>query len=485
MGIIIVCVIIVLVVISIKKKKADKAGGGQRPSVDYAGTTAMPVPHLRGQAVTDADLPKKRDDLISGSDLGLRGSTIVDNPDYLFACTKKLVDSVSRDANNVVVSVKDNSEAYRLIKYGVRLAEFYRDGYGCDPDPRAAVELIQLIRQLWEREYYYISRNSAAFNEEDAECAMELSQCYTYGLLCQADCFAILGSMDLANEVYRHCYSAADTFENSDYVRENVIIHAMGDYSVNYPRPMCYAVATEFALSLAGAGNPMGGHFLMALLEIGKLDFSSLGKSWEQNLSVYSKGSGAYSAYQVGRAKLYGLGTQQDTKEALTLLEAAYNEQSVQAAKLIYEYYSYVSEATHGSGTSRSLCDDWSHRYERIKANPEALLKIKSTGAVNEEMAAFANEYIPTEQEAYANDTADAAMGVSDGASSQDSHAGEFDLKALPSIIYDDTNRMWKRRYAAGDYVIYYNDDGGEIYIRNAHISGSGATTNMGNFHWY
>ena len=61
----------------------------------------------------------------------------------------------------------------------------------------------------------------------------------------------------------------------------------------------------------------------------------------------------------------------------------------------------------------------------------------------------------------------------------------EFDVSHIPVIVYDDSNRQWKRRGAFGDHVVYYNNDGDEVTIYSGQVSGSSAITSAGTLHWY
>lgn len=61
----------------------------------------------------------------------------------------------------------------------------------------------------------------------------------------------------------------------------------------------------------------------------------------------------------------------------------------------------------------------------------------------------------------------------------------EFDLNQLPNIIYDDTNNRWQLQQRNGDSVVYHNDSGQMVTIYSGQISGSGAVTSAGNFHWH
>ena len=57
----------------------------------------------------------------------------------------------------------------------------------------------------------------------------------------------------------------------------------------------------------------------------------------------------------------------------------------------------------------------------------------------------------------------------------------------LPDIIYDDNNQQWycSQRYKDGTYDFRSQDGSRTIRIYHAEISGSGANTSEGYFHWY
>lgn len=69
---------------------------------------------------------------------------------------------------------------------------------------------------------------------------------------------------------------------------------------------------------------------------------------------------------------------------------------------------------------------------------------------------------------------------------SDEDSGDEFDLHRLPTIIYDDQNRAWYKQYMAGDSAVYQEKESGErVTIYSGEISGSGANTSAGYFHWY
>lgn len=61
----------------------------------------------------------------------------------------------------------------------------------------------------------------------------------------------------------------------------------------------------------------------------------------------------------------------------------------------------------------------------------------------------------------------------------------QFNLSSIPVIVYDDSNRQWKRRGIFGDHAVYYNSDGDEVTIYSTDVSGNSANTSAGNLHWY
>ncbi len=59
--------------------------------------------------------------------------------------------------------------------------------------------------------------------------------------------------------------------------------------------------------------------------------------------------------------------------------------------------------------------------------------------------------------------------------------------RRLPDIIYDNNNEQWfcSARYSDGTYDYRSKDGSRTIRIYHAEISGSGANTSEGYFHWY
>lgn len=130
-----------------------------------------------------------------------------------------------------------------------------------------------------------------------------------------------------------------------------------------------------------------------------------------------------------------------------------------------------------------SVGKDTLERIERQnKADDEELKQLiiqhKVTKEAADEFSQWMDEFTALRAEAKVDTT------KRTGASKKDA-PGEFDLASVPMIVYDDSNRQWKRRSIFGDHAVYYNDDGGEVTIYSAEVSGNSANTSAGTLHWY
>lgn len=56
---------------------------------------------------------------------------------------------------------------------------------------------------------------------------------------------------------------------------------------------------------------------------------------------------------------------------------------------------------------------------------------------------------------------------------------------SMPHIIYDSSNNRWQCVGRFGSESEYRSDDGRTVRIYHADVSGSGANTSAGYFHWY
>lgn len=56
---------------------------------------------------------------------------------------------------------------------------------------------------------------------------------------------------------------------------------------------------------------------------------------------------------------------------------------------------------------------------------------------------------------------------------------------SMPNIIYDSSNNRWQCVGRFGSESEYRSDDGQTVRIYHADVSGSGANTSAGYFHWY
>lgn len=512
MDLIILLIIIFFVWRHIKKKKADRAEARaeyqtrmQVESDPTLGPVIAPKKdRLRGKPVTEDNFPKKMKDVYEGAEhFGKIRVEDPEDPDMAFACTKRAFEKNSQDIDNITIELNEDSESSHCLRWGVRLAEFYRDGYGCEPDAQAAIDILSKIDPLWVRLTAYAKQRLQAnrLSREQAEYANKIISLRAEAWGTLADCCAITGQGHLADEFYRQTYEMANLYGNPDYVREQVIRHAMGDYPGDYggyssafPRPMRVSAAMELALSMAGQNKPMGGHFLMALVGIRNLDLDALGQSWETDFRIYSSAEDSYSLYRTGLAMLYGLGTEQNVKVALARLVEAYEQGSVMAAHLLYEYYNGISESPRLDKAQKTLAEnlssDWARKYERMIRNSDALEKIKATGVADEAMRECASKYTPSKL-----DMEDEDVFVSAGETSQS--AGDTRLSDLPNLITDDNGRDWEFERYVGEAREYrmreeYSPDldmkdalnNGTVLIEQRHIHGRTAVLFSRTFHW-
>lgn len=125
-----------------------------------------------------------------------------------------------------------------------------------------------------------------------------------------------------------------------------------------------------------------------------------------------------------------------------------------------------------GKETLERIEEQDRENYEELK---EVIIRAK---IVREELEAFNQEM--EEFNALRKENEAAAKSGTEKSSSRK----EFNLSSMPGIVYDSSNRQWKRRGIYGDHAVYYNNDGGEVTIYSAQVSSSSASTSAGTFHW-
>lgn len=479
MELIILLIIIFFVWRHFKKKKANQA----ESQAEYqAGTPqVLKLPSRRGKPVTQADLPKDFKEQSFEARFG-------GNPDLAFACAKHLYDEDVKKLDGCGISIGNdegmNSLASRIIVIGSRLMEYYRDGYGCEPDPAAAIKISEKLTKHWGRMWPVIRKQKQS--DAELQVVQDLISDMDDVYLCTADCLAMLGQNGQADAAYRAAFKQAGSSANPTYRMCSVMDHALGDYHLyGDTRPMRWAVASELALGMVGNNIPMGGRYLKAITQMRNARLDELGQSLEKDYQIFSQAQGFYALYRTGRACLYGLGTTQDVQKGVSMLEQAYEQGSAKAAECLYKYYDQMRENAYSTDKklykqAQMLANEWSSKYERLKANDDALIQIKNTNAADEEIAEYGEKYAVTELE----ETEAVSEGAQGGAASA-AGADEFSLSGIPFIVYDDSNRQWKRRGIYGDHAVYYNNDGEEVTIYSAQVSGNSATTSAGTLHWY
>lgn len=76
----------------------------------------------------------------------------------------------------------------------------------------------------------------------------------------------------------------------------------------------------------------------------------------------------------------------------------------------------------------------------------------------------------------------------SDGSTSEkvgETEEGDGGLSRMPNIMYSDGYTRWQLQYRNYDHVVYQNDEGNSITIRNASVSGGNIQTDQGFFQTY
>lgn len=411
MDLIILIIIIFLIVRAVKKKKKNKAessadSGAQTstaaestadasaesadeaavPGVDvsakdeaqvYITSILLRTEEMRSTPPAKADIPDYFEDRTETAIFGA--------PDLAFACAKSVVEECQRKEGSLVLSNDEKNMAYQYMQIGLKLAEYYRDGYGCDRDPEAGIQLLDRIIAFWQ-------------DQKNAGYGGALSLFFNAHLV-MADCYAALGDMRKANQFYRMSFAMAKVFENGkENVRIRVLEHVLGEYDFDrpqIPRPMSMEVATELSLSMMALGHSIGGHEMLVCTEFRDVDTGKIGKSWEQDLEVYKEAGGIFSLYRLGRYMLYGLGVPQDVKKGLDLLVEAYLAGSYWAARQIQEYYYKLENYETFSDKAqkrqvKELSAKWSRRADDLKRNTSAMDKIMSVSGV----AQTAEEYV-------------------------------------------------------------------------------------------
>lgn len=119
---------------------------------------------------------------------------------------------------------------------------------------------------------------------------------------------------------------------------------------------------------------------------------------------------------------------------------------------------------------------------EQDRKDKEELIELIVENKMIHEAAAEFTRDLEELKALQAEEEAEAAGKRSD--SNRKRSGSEFDLASMPGIVYDSSNRMWKRRGIYGDHAVYYNNDGGEVTIYSAQVSANFANTSAGGFHW-
>lgn len=73
----------------------------------------------------------------------------------------------------------------------------------------------------------------------------------------------------------------------------------------------------------------------------------------------------------------------------------------------------------------------------------------------------------------------------SEESSSQSESGTEGGLEDLPNIMFDNNNVRWQLQHRNYDHVVYCNDHGNTMIVRNANVCRGNIHTDQGSFHSY
>ena len=174
-----------------------------------------------------------------------------------------------------------------------------------------------------------------------------------------------------------------------------------------------------------------------------------------------------------GNCYLKGIGTPVNREEGVRLIRAAAENGSPSAA-IQMVYLGSDNEA------------GWQTIVQRIKADLQSHLAVMQ-GVTGVQVKPVPSRVAVELHDLYEEEEAEQETAAPEEEEDRSPAYGDttYDLSRMPSIVYDSGNNRWQRRGIYGDHAVYYNDDGNEVTIWNAEVSGSSANTSAGTLHWY
>ena len=442
----------------------------------------------RGTAVSENSLPVKDEPLLDGSE-------DTNNPDYAFACAKayyeKYLEKYKKGKFDIDSSTGRTVSLW--VKTGNRLARYYETGYGCDQDLQAALELL-----LQLDEYMIVQCNKETNRKESEEEAMAFCS-GAETLLALGECYACLGKTKESEKYYRMALASSQMFKYPEIFEKKVLNSALG----GYPVPANPTLAGELALKLVQQNKVFAAYTMLEIKGLQNMDYQKIGQSCEQDFQIYlsagRKTGSAYAAYKLGACYLYGIGTKQNVEQGLSLLHDASFCDNLNATEMISAYLDGVNLTYYKDENGKKLSSAayskasdvqslWEDRVWNMEDNTKILSMIQNV--IDHHAGAediIGKRINPAVIPAFDGDLEDEFDNLDrlDSKEISGPAENEFDISRIPVIVYDDSNRQWKRRGIFGDHAVYYNNDGDEVTIYSAQVSGSSASTSAGTLHWY
>ena len=336
--------------------------------------------------------------------------------------------------------------------------------------PRDAAKSVHYFEILLEVCMDILNRDRFKSNDLSVICSCweELVDAYSAGDGCAVD-------VEKAKDYYKSAFSAAQS--NEDIQKQMVIVHTL---TGGWPRPgkvygvLAHLFAMDMVKNSVVEGAALMEEYLYGIREIGE---DNLGLNPEQDFALYYKAAGEngnlYACYMPGNCYLKGIGTPVNREEGVRLIRAAAENGSPSAA-IQMVYLGSDNEA------------GWQTIVQRIKADLQSHLAVMQ-GVTGVQVKPVPSRVAVELHDLYEEEEAEQETAAPEEEEDRSPAYGDttYDLSRMPSIVYDSGNNRWQRRGIYGDHAVYYNDDGNEVTIWNAEVSGSSDNTSAGTLHWY
>lgn len=337
---------------------------------------------------------------------------------------------------------------------------YYKNAYGFPANYRKAAEYYDLADAVYK---------TGRIGQIDMKHAVLLAKCWLQSAhIHSATAKGVQGNIEKAGRLYSQAFQMAMRQSDEDMAVE--VIHAI---TGGYPRhPETYtrkaynmladwACRTDFGLAM----------YAEYIWYIDDLDRNRLAESPESAVALYRElaESNHYAAYMLGRAMLYGYGTEKDEAGGRRLLEAAAEDGCVSALYLLKglscgnpEEEKKWNTALYGTiAVIASKCESVRASLKQsgmsVTEKAEADFKRKMAAMREQEQRAAR---VQTEEWEPAD------SGSAEHSRREEAFAEEKPGFAFPQYLYDDAENPWELMNSGGDNATYYcQKTGGQITV--------------------